>query len=116
MQRSTAPLYTLLALPDAEGVLLIRREDIRYCQAEGNYTRVSLGNGRQILVTRKLKELEERLVDNIFVRVHNSYIVNLRYVERYLRGDGGSLKLEDNLEIPVARNKKSALLELFKKM
>lgn len=104
----------LLAFPDAEGYQLLRPADIVYCRAEGNYTRVFTQGGRQLLVTRKLREVEDKLQKELFLRVHHSYIVNLNYAERYNRGDGGSIKMQDNTAIPVARNKKNSLIELLK--
>lgn len=104
----------LLAFPDAEGYQLLRPAEIIFCRAEGNYTRMYMQSGRQLLVTRKLREVEEKLETNGFLRVHHSYLVNLHFAERYNRGDGGSLQMQNNTAVPVARNRKNALIDVLR--
>lgn len=104
----------LLAFPDAEGFQLLCPAEIVFCRAEGNYTRIHTKSGRKMLVTKKLKEVEEKLQGQAFVRVHHSYIVNLLFADRYNRGDGGVLKMLDTTAIPVARNKKNMLVDKLK--
>jgi two-component system LytT family response regulator len=48
-----------------------------------------------------------------FFRVHNSYVVNLQYAVRYIKGEGGYLVLNNDISIPVSRNKKEDLLKLI---
>ncbi|MEC7262693.1 MAG: LytTR family DNA-binding domain-containing protein, partial [Bacteroidota bacterium] len=75
----------------------------------GNYSKIYLESGEQILVSKKLKELEDLLPARMFFRIHNSYIVHLLKVDEYIRNDG-YLVLSNNSKIPISRNKKDAFL------
>jgi two-component system LytT family response regulator len=63
-----------------------------------------------LLVTRQLKEFEELLTPYRFCRVHNIHLINLRYVKRYVRGEGGSVIMDNGDEIDVSRRKKDDFL------
>jgi two-component system LytT family response regulator len=83
------------------------------CESDSNYTNVYLKNGRKILVSRTLKEIEELLEGHCFLRVHHSHVVNLEEVARYIRGEGGYVIMSDNSTINVSRSRKEALLKRF---
>jgi len=98
---------------NADGKLLfLDDEDILYAQSDGNYSTLYLTGGRKIVLTKKLKEIDQMLPGAHFFRIHNSYIVNLRKVREYLKTDGYVI-LESNRKIPVSRKKKSAFLDLI---
>lgn len=69
---------------------------------------------RKSLICRRLKFYETALKDFGFCRVHRSFLVNLEYVKRYLKGKGGSAILEDGTKIMVANNRKGQLMEQLK--
>ena len=61
-----------------------------------------------------LKEVEEQLIDfPFFVRVHHSYIINIKEATKYVRGEGGHLIMSDGAAVPVSRSRKESLLKLF---
>ena len=62
-------------------------------------------------VTRQRSNFESILSDFHFVRIHNQHIVNLKYVKRYIRGSGGSVKLTSNVELNVSKSRKTDFLE-----
>ncbi len=106
--------FTKIAVPTAEGFELIAATDVIYFEAESNYTHIFLKNKNKIIACRTLKKIEEQIQDyNFFVRVHNSYMVNLNEVIRYVRGEGGYLVMSNNTSINVSRNRKDALLKFF---
>ena len=102
-----------IALPSLEGFELVQLETILRCESDSNYTYVYLKNGRKILVSRTLKEIEELLDGHSFLRVHHSHVVNLNEIERYVRGEGGYLILSDTASVSVSRSRKDALLKIF---
>ena len=106
--------FSKIAVPTAEGFELIYAEQIIYCEANDNYTHFILKNKNKIIACRTLKEIEEQLQGfPFFVRVHNSYLVNLNEVTRYIRGEGGYLVMSDGTSVSVSRSRKEALLKHF---
>jgi two-component system, LytTR family, response regulator len=106
--------FNKVAVPTAEGFELIPAEQVIYCEANDNYTFFFLANKTKIIACRTLKEIEDQLKDfPFFVRVHNSYIVNLNEVTKYVRGEGGYLIMSDGSNINVSRSRKEALLKHF---
>ena len=106
--------FTKIAVPTAEGFELIPAEQVIYCEANDNYTHFLLKNKNKIIACRTLKDIEEQLQDfPFFVRVHNSYMVNLNEVIKYVRGEGGYLIMSDDSSVNVSRSRKEALLKHF---
>jgi len=106
--------FNKIAVPTAEGFELIPATEVVYFEADSNYTHIFLKDKNKIIACRTLKKIEEQIQDyNCFVRVHNSYMVNLNEVVRYIRGEGGYLVMSDNSSINVSRNRKDALLKFF---
>jgi two-component system LytT family response regulator len=108
-QPSTA--ISKIALPTMEGLQMIAVDSVISCTAETNYTIFLLKKQQKIVVSRILKEVEEMLEDHSFIRVHNSYIVNLNEIEKYVRGEGGYLIMSDGSSVDVSRSRKESLLK-----
>lgn len=100
-----------LALPTAEGVYIIDKALIVRVEAMSNYSVFLLSDNRKIVVSKTLKEYETVLDDVHFMRINRSVIVNLDYVVKYKKGDGGTLELIDGTEIEVSPQKKEMLLQ-----
>ena len=86
---------------------------ILYCESDGNYTRVHLLGNRPVVISRPLKEMEQILEGRLFFRTHKQYLVNLNFIARYNKGDGGEVELTNAIRVPVARNRKEAFLQMF---
>jgi two-component system, LytTR family, response regulator len=85
-------------------------EELVYCESDGNYCTLHLQQGKKILLTQKLKTVEEKLVNYPFFRVHNSFIVNLNKVKEYHKAED-LVVLDGGAKIPVSRQKKSSFFE-----
>lgn len=99
-----------IAVPTFEGLQMISASDIIKCTADESYTHISLTNNTKITVSRILKEYEELLSDLNFFRVHNSCLINLAHVTKYIKGDGGYVVMCDGESVEVSRRKKNELL------
>ncbi|TDW97363.1 LytR/AlgR family response regulator transcription factor [Dinghuibacter silviterrae] len=111
------PLRSRIALPTIDGLILLDLKDVIYCEAENNYTRFHLSGGDSVYVSKTLRKVEDLLLDNPdFFRIHHSFIVNLKYVQRYFRGDGGEINLATGLRIPVSRAKKQEFLDRLERL
>jgi len=103
---------TKIAMPTSEGFELITASEVIRFEADNNYTFMYLKNKNKIIACRTLKDIEEQLQDfPSFVRVHNSYLVNLNEVSKYIRGEGGYLVMSDGTTVSVSRSRKDLLLK-----
>ncbi|WP_347173227.1 LytR/AlgR family response regulator transcription factor [Polaribacter uvawellassae] len=91
-------------------LVFLEPKDIFYVESDGNYSTLYLSNKKKIVVTKKLKEIDELLPSDHFFRIHNSYIINLHKIKEFLKVDG-YVVLENNAKIPVSRQRKSKFLE-----
>lgn len=109
--RAPAQEKQRIAFSTVHGLDMVDTSDIICCQSESNYTRIHLMGNQRILVSKTLREVAEQLPAERFMRVHNSFFVNLDHVQKYLRGDGGTLVMNNGLEVKVSRTKKDELLQ-----
>jgi two-component system LytT family response regulator len=93
---------------------IIKVKNIIRCQADDYYTNFFLVDGRRIMISKTLKESEELLVDYKFIRHHRSHLVNISYIKKYVKSDGGYIVLADGTKIPVSRRKKDVMVEYLK--
>ena len=113
-QRAGEPEATPEALPkDKEyisvkadyKVSLVKISDIVYLESEGEYVRMHLADGTTITTLFRLKNMEAALPSDMFMRVHRSYIVNLRCIKGYVRG---RVFLSDTEYVPIGENYKES--------
>ena len=100
-----------IAVPTMEGLQMIPIDSIISCASEGNYTTLHLKNKQKITASRNLKEIEEILEDRPFIRVHHSWLVNLNEINKYVKGEGGYLVMNDGSSVDVSRSRKEMLLK-----
>jgi two-component system, LytTR family, response regulator len=99
-----------IAIPSLSSIDLINVDDILYCEASANNTLVFLVNNKKIVATKNLKEYEDLLNHHRFFRIHHAYLVNLKHVAKYIKGEGGSVILSNQKELEVSRRKKQEFL------
>jgi len=92
-------------------VHLVHIDEIVRLEADGNYTTVFLKDKSKQVVSRKIKDFENLLEPMHFFRIHQSHIVNLQLIDRYIKGEGGTVILEDGTQLEVARRRKEAFLK-----
>lgn len=115
----SAPPPQVLLVPTGQGLELLPIESIKRLSAERVYTRFHLDNGACLLVSHNIGEYERLLTTGhheCFYRLHESHIVNLRFMRRFLFEDGGVLQMDDGSRIPVAKRRKKAFLDWLKKV
>ena len=96
--------------------IVVRPEDIAYCEAQGNYCRIYLTNGKSLFICKTLKQVESILPSKNFTRCHQSYVVNLDQVRQFVVHAPLCLTIETGQKIPVSRRKKSKILRYYKSM
>jgi two-component system LytT family response regulator len=100
-----------IAIPTTEGLQFIKLSDIIYLEANINYTYFFLQDGQKNIVSRTLKEFEEVLPGDTFLRIHHSYIINKNFAEKYIRGEGGQVVLSNGVVLDVSKRKKAEFLK-----
>lgn len=95
-----------LAVSTQDGVHFIELKDIIWCESLGAYTKFHLANKSNLVVSKLIKEYEDILSDYEFIRVHQSYIINLQHVKKYSRLDGGTVEMSDGAQVEVSRRRK----------
>ncbi len=102
-----------ITISTSEGVEFIEIKDILRIESSSNYSKIFFTDGRSFLVTKLLKDFEEILLPYRFYRIHNSHLINLSYIKKYIRGDGGQVIMQNDEIIDVARRKKEEFLKLI---
>ncbi len=102
--------YHSIAVKQRSGYINISTDEILYVEGFGDYVNVHLQEGRKVTVLSTIKAMEEQLMDYSFMRIHRSYIANLKKIDRIVENDVYIL----DRTIPVSRTYRSTLMKLFK--
>jgi len=102
-----------LAIHHQGKVIFLELKDIVYCEADGNYTKLQLVDGKVYLLTKTLRDVQAFLEEKNFMRVHRQFLINLDHIVEYMRGEGNYLVMTNKASVPVARNQKERLLKVF---
>jgi two-component system, LytTR family, response regulator len=103
-------LPTRMVIPTSDGREYLNPKDIIRIEADRSYSWFFLADKRKILVSKHLKEFQDLLNDRNFFRPHNSHLINLEYVKKFVRHDGGYIEMADGTQIPISRNRKDLFL------
>ena len=118
LSKTGNPAEMRLCLPTMKGFMVLKLDDIIYCEAERSYTVFHLEGNKTVTVSKPLLDYDSLLRDTSFLRIHKSFLINLNHVKEYQRGEGGLVIMSDNAEIEVSRRKKDQFLmkikEIFK--
>jgi len=106
---SIAP--TKISLHSLEKIEVVALKDIVRCVSDNNNTTFYLNSGKKIFVTKTLKYFADMLKDSGFMRTHQSHLVNLNYIRKFIKTDGGYLILTDGSNVPVSVRKRTEVLE-----
>lgn len=101
---------TKLAIPTADGVEYLSTSQIIRIEADRSYSWFFMVGGRKHLVSRNLKEYQELLNDLDFFRPHNSHLINLEHVRKFIRHEGGYIEMSDGSTVPISRGKRDLFL------
>ncbi len=103
-----------LVLPSGEGYELVQYSDIIRCESDSNYTMIFLTNGKKIVISKTLKEIEETIQSASFFRIHQSHYINTDHISKIYKMDGGYVVMNDGSKLNISRNKKDEFFNLFK--
>jgi two-component system LytT family response regulator len=105
-----------LVLKTHESVFVVELEQIIRCEADKNYTTFFLTSGKKIVVSKTLKEYEILLSAYNFLRVQQSHLINLDFIERYDKANGGIVVMKDGAEVPLSHAKREQFFNLLDRL
>ena len=99
----------ILSLHDSFQVIDLN--ELLFCESDKGYTTFYCSDGKKYMVSKTLKEFEERLSQANFTRPHQSFMVNLKFIDKYDKS--GQIHLKNGKKIPVSSRKKETFLSTF---
>lgn len=112
LKNSSKP-HTKLALHTQDKIHVVNIVDIVRCESNVNYTEFFFGDGKKLLVTKTLKEFEDILTDHGFYRVHQSHLINTKFIKEFIKTDGGYILMTNGNSIPVSTRKRAQVIEML---
>lgn len=100
-----------IVVSGSDGHDYIRIDDIIRVEADGMYCHIIMINLQKKIVAKPLKVLEQYLHDKNFLRVHHSHIINIHHMNKYVKGNNGTLLMSDGSIVPVSKRKKNGLIQ-----
>lgn len=110
LSQGDAP-FTKIALPASEGINFVEISNIIRVEADRSYSNFYLKGRKKIIVSRPLSEYEAFLEAYNFFRTHKSHMINLNHLEKYVKGKGGYVIMDDDSHVDVSVRRKEALLQ-----
>ncbi len=111
--RRPETLPNRISLASQERILVVEIEEIVRCEADGNNTRFVLSSSEKVFVTKTLKQYEQLLEQHGFLRIHQSHLVNARYIQEFVKRDGGYIRMKNSDIVPVSVRKKAEIMSFF---
>jgi two-component system LytT family response regulator len=103
-----------ISLPDMQGFTIKDINEIVYVEAVNNYTRFNFSNCEPIIVSKAMKDYEDFLNPQYFVRIHKSTIINLYYLKDYSNKSGFTVTMYDLTKLSVSRRRTGEFLDRAK--
>jgi two-component system LytT family response regulator len=103
-----------IGLSVKDGIIFIKHSDIIRLEASGSYTIFYLDNKIKHIASKSLKEYEAQLNPSFFYRCHNSHLINLKKVMKFISSDGLFAQMTDGSSAEIARKNKEQFLEKLK--
>jgi two-component system, LytTR family, response regulator len=112
---SLSPHPQKIAIHTSDGVEFVDTTDIIRIEAEGSYSKIFLKNNQNIFSSKNLKEYQNVLNTEVFFRAHNSHLINLLLVKRFLRNEN-IVEMQDGSFVALSRRNKEEFLELMERL
>jgi two-component system LytT family response regulator len=111
--RSMGQGFKKIILKTSNNIYVVNLQDIVYLEADRSYTNFYMTDKSRIMVSSTLGHYEEMFDEYSFLRIHASYLININYIKRYEKGDGGKIILTGDISLPVASRKKEHVMQLL---
>lgn len=102
-----------VSFQSTEGISIHYVDEIVHCKSLGNYTILFFADKTQLTIAKTLKDVEDMLSGKGFERVHQSHLINMAHLKKFMNKNGGIVLLSDGNEVSVAQRKRSRFIELL---
>jgi two-component system LytT family response regulator len=104
-----------VAISSVDEIFFIKMENIMYCKSEGRFTKFFLENGDVSISSRNIGDYDHRVLDpSNFFRIHNSYIINMKYIKRIIKTDGNSCEMKNGHVIAISKRRQDDFNKFIK--
>ena len=100
------PKECKVAIKTVSGADFVNAKHILYFESSNIYSTAYFVDGTKVTCLNSLIELEQNLPQSYFLRVHKKFIINVSKIAKYKKNDGGSIKLDNGIEVPLSRMRK----------
>lgn len=101
-----------ISISTTDKIHLIDVDDIIRCESDNYYTIIYFKDGTSLMVSKTLKEMDQKLQEYDFVRTHKSHLVNMRCIKNFIK-DEMMVLMTDDTKVPVSKRKKELILEVI---
>ena len=108
--------FEKMSISALDGIYFVSIKDIVRFEAEDNYTHIYLNSGDRITASKTIKSYEDMLNTVNFYRVHKRHVINLNFMLKFVKGDGGYLVMDDGKKIDVSRRRRPAFMEQLRRL
>jgi two-component system, LytTR family, response regulator len=108
--------FSKMSISAVDGIYFVNIKDIVRFEAEDNYTHIYLHNGEKVTASRTIKSYEDLLAPFNFYRVHKRHVINMNFMRKFVKGDGGYVIMDDNMKIEVSRRRRPAFMEQLRRL
>lgn len=108
--------FEKMSIAALDGIHFVKIREIIRFEAEDNYTHIFLDGGHRITASKTIKAYEDLLESFNFYRVHKRHVINLNYMKKFVKGDGGYLIMDDGINIEVSRRRRPAFMEKLRNL
>lgn len=108
--------FDKMSISALDGIYFVNIKDIVRFEAEDNYTHIYLNTNERLTASKTIKSYEEMLLPVNFYRVHKRHVINLNYMRKFVKGDGGYVIMDDGEKIEVSRRRRPAFMEQMRKL
>ena len=115
-QLTSTNAFEKMSISAIDGIYFVNIKDILRFEAEDNYTHIFFENGDRITASRTIKAYEDMLASMNFYRVHKRHVINLNFMRKFIKGDGGYLVMDDGKKIEVSRRRRPAFMEQMRRL
>ena len=103
-----------ISISALDSIYFVSLKEIIRLEAQDNYTHIFLSTGEKITTSKTIRVYEDMLEQRNFFRIHKTHIINVNFIRKFMKGDGGYVIMDDGIQIDVSRRRRPIFIEFLK--